>query len=309
MQIHLDTDIGSDPDDACALAMVLGWPGVEVVGITTTLDPGGRRAGFVAHCLKLAGRDDIPVSAGAETSLTTLRSPGSIPDDERYWQSPVPPQPSAPGAALNLIGASVDAGATIVAIGPYTNLALLEVARPGSLGRIPVVAMGGWIHPPARDLPQWGPEMDWNVQSDRRATQILAASARLTLVTLSVTLKAHLRTADLPRLRASGRLGELLARQAEAHGKAHMMAELGRTHKGLPEDLLNFHYDPVACAVALGWTGAAVEKKRLQSVVHDGVLRFQIDREGRPTQLVADVDGPGFPEIWITAVEAAQRHP
>jgi purine nucleosidase len=308
MQIHLDTDIGSDPDDACALAMILGWPGVEVVGITTALDPGGRRAGFVAHCLQLAGRDDIPVSAGAEISLTTLRCPGSIPDDERYWQGPVPPQPSSPGAALDLIGASVDTGATVVAIGPYTNLALLEVARPGSLSRIPVVAMGGWIHPPERDLPQWGPEMDWNVQCDRRATQILAANARLTLVTLSVTLKAHLRTADLPRLRASGRLGELLARQAEAHGGAHLMAELGRTHKGLPEDLLNFHYDPVACAVALGWTGAAVENKRLRPVVDDGMLRFEINQEGRPTQVVIDIDGPEFPETWITAVEAAQRH-
>jgi inosine-uridine nucleoside N-ribohydrolase len=43
------------------------------------------------------------------------------------------------------------------------------------------------------------------VQFDTRAAQILAATAtRLTLVTLPVTLKAHLRAADLPRLRASG---------------------------------------------------------------------------------------------------------
>jgi inosine-uridine nucleoside N-ribohydrolase len=73
MRIHLGTDLGGDPDDACALAMLLGWPGVELVGITTTIDPGGRRAGCVAHCLKLAGRDDIPVAAGAGVSLTTLR--------------------------------------------------------------------------------------------------------------------------------------------------------------------------------------------------------------------------------------------
>ena len=33
MRIHLDTDLGGDPDDACALAMLLGWPGVELVGI------------------------------------------------------------------------------------------------------------------------------------------------------------------------------------------------------------------------------------------------------------------------------------
>jgi hypothetical protein len=43
VRIHLDTDLGGDTDDACALAMLLGWPGVELVGITTTADPGGMR--------------------------------------------------------------------------------------------------------------------------------------------------------------------------------------------------------------------------------------------------------------------------
>jgi hypothetical protein len=79
VRIHLDTDLGSDTDDACALAMLLGWPGVELVGITTAVDPGGR--------------DDIPVAAGAEASLTTLRCPGSIPDDQRYWPATIPPRP------------------------------------------------------------------------------------------------------------------------------------------------------------------------------------------------------------------------
>ena len=58
MRIHLDTDLGSDTDDACALAMLLGWPDVEITGITTSIDPGGIRAGFVTRCLELAGRTD-----------------------------------------------------------------------------------------------------------------------------------------------------------------------------------------------------------------------------------------------------------
>jgi inosine-uridine nucleoside N-ribohydrolase len=69
MRIHLDTDIGSDPDDARALAMLLGWPDVEVVGITTTLDPEGRTAGFVANCLELAEHNDIRVAAGTWEGL------------------------------------------------------------------------------------------------------------------------------------------------------------------------------------------------------------------------------------------------
>ena len=246
---------GGDPDDVCALAMLLGWPGVEVVGITTTIDPGGRRAGCVAHCLQLIGRHDIPVAAGVGVSLTTLRVADPLTDDERYWPATIPFGPSPPGAALDLLSHSIGQGATIVGIGPSTNLALLEVSRPGSLGRVPVVVMGGWTGPPSDGLPPWGPEMDFNVQWDTRAAEVVAATARLTLVTLPVTLKAHLRAADLPRLRASGPLGELLARQSQAYAADSGMGRLGRAHAALPDDLVNFHYDPVACAVALGWRG------------------------------------------------------
>ena len=68
-RIHLDTDLGSDTDDLCALAMLLGWPDVELTGVTTTTDPGGRRAGLVRYALRLAGREDVMVQAGAEGTL------------------------------------------------------------------------------------------------------------------------------------------------------------------------------------------------------------------------------------------------
>ncbi len=31
--------------------------------------------------------------------------------------------------------------------------------------------------------------------------------------------------------------------------------ELARRHAGLPDDFINFHHDPLACAVAAGWDG------------------------------------------------------
>ncbi len=310
MRIHLDTDLGGDPDDVCALAFLLGWPDVEIVGITTTLDRGGVRAGYVDHCLELAGRrTDIPVAAGNDVSLTTLRPADPVLDDERFWPAGLARRPSTPGAALDLLHASVEQDATIVAIGPYTNLALLEVSRAGSLGRVPVVVMGGWTEPPAKGLPQWGPEFDFNVQWDVRAAEIVAqAAGTLTLATLGSTLGAHLREADLPRLRASGPLGDLAARQSEAHADVEGMRERGRVHAALPDDLLNFHYDPVACAAAMGWPGAAIEERRLRTVVDEGVLRFDpANGGGRAVQVLVDVDSEAFTQTWLTAVEAAQR--
>jgi purine nucleosidase len=285
--------------------MLLGWPEVEITGITTVADPGGRGAAYVAHLLRLAGRDDIPLAAGAEVSATTLDRADPILDDERHWPANITPRPSPPGAALDLLEHSLDAGATLVAIGPYTNLALLEITRSGSLARQPVVVMGGWLQPAAPGLPQWGPDMDYNVQWDTRAAEVVAATAQLTIVTLPATLNAHLRRADLPRLRAAGPLGQLLVRQGEAHGQANQMGQLGRDHSGLPDDLLNFQYDPVACAVALGWPGATVEEIRVQPLRMGDVLSFQPHPEGRSTRVVLDVDGAAFREMWLSAVEAA----
>jgi inosine-uridine nucleoside N-ribohydrolase len=302
--IHLDTDLGSDTDDACALAMLLGWPDVELVGITTSIDPGGIRAGFVAHCLELAGRADIPVAAGAEVSMTTQETPGGIPIDARYWPEAVEPRPSPLGDAIALLAASAEAGATIVAIGPYTNLAHLEAIRPGNLGRVPVVLMGGIVHAAGAGLPAWGPEMDWNVQCDTDAAQVVFASATdLTIATVPVTFKAHLRESHLARLRAAGAFGALLAHQARAHAADNRFAELARAYAGLPDDLLNFQYDPVACAIAAGWPGATIENVPLRAVLEEGVLRFEPDARGRPTNVVVDIDADDFTERWFEAVE------
>src|SRR4030067_304865 len=56
-KIHLDTDLGGDIDDLCALAMLLRWSGkVELNGITTVAEANGRGAGDVRYVLGLVGR-------------------------------------------------------------------------------------------------------------------------------------------------------------------------------------------------------------------------------------------------------------
>lgn len=302
MRVHLDTDLGGDPDDACALAMLLGWPGVELTGITTSIDPGGWRAAYAGHVLALAGRSDVPVVSGAARSSSHAEPAEPVIGDERHWPADLVPAPAAPGAAVDLLRRSIDAGAVVVSIGPYTNLAALGHELSG----VPVAVMGGWVDPPRPGLPPWGPERDFNVQWDVRAAQTVAAYADLTLVTLPATLRAPLRRADLPRLRAGGPLGELLAAQSEAHAVDSGKVDLGPAYDGLPHDLLNFHYDPVTCAVALGWPGADLDTVVLSTDVLDGMLHWRRDPHGRPTRVVTDVDGPAFTERWLAAVTRAQ---
>jgi inosine-uridine nucleoside N-ribohydrolase len=305
MRVHVDTDFGGDPDDACALAMLLVWPDVEIVGITTNLDRGGRRAGCVWWYLQLAGRSEIPVVAGAGASLTTLERYESTWGDTRYWREPVAPRPAAPGAAVDLLAQSIADGAIVIALGAFTNLALLEKSHPGSLDGVSVVATAGWLAPLAYGLPAWGPAMDFNVQCDTRAAIIVAASADLTLVTLPATIKAHLRSTDLPRLRATGPLGAVLAVQSEAYATDARMAELGRSFSRLPDDLVNFQWDPVTCAVAVGWAGATCAQMRLSTEAEGDVLRFRESAHGRPTRVVVDIDADDFGATWLRSIAAA----
>jgi purine nucleosidase len=304
--LHVDTDLGTDPDDLCALVMLLGWPDVEVVGVTTCTDRTGMRGAYVEYCLDLLGRADVPVAVGAPGSLSHQTASDPV-VDARYWPSDVAPRTRSRTDATELLSASVDAGAVVVAIGPYTNLALLERQRPGTLTGPRVVVMGGWVDPPSAGFPAWGPDRDYNVQWDvRAARELFDAAADLTLSTLPVSMKVPLTRRDLAALREMGAMGELVARQSEAHAQDSGKSSLGTAHDVLPDDLLNFHYDPLACAVAVGWPGAVVEERKVRTAMDGSVLRtVEDDEHGRPVHVVVDADGAAFTETWRSAVERA----
>jgi len=301
--IHLDTDIGGDPDDACALVMALGWDGADVVGITTNLEHEGKRAGCAAHYLRLARRSRIRVAAGTAESLSNGQRYESTWGDERYWPDPVKPLATVAEGALDLLERSIKRGATIVALGSFTNLAKLELRAPGALANVPVVAMAGWLEPPAPELPQWGPESDFNAQCDPRAVEVVAAVCDLTLVPLPTAMTVALRTRDLPRLRAAGPCGALLALQSETHAAVAEMHELANQNAGLPADIVNFHWDPVTCAAFLCSNATTTETRPLETRIDHGIVRFEPSPTGRMTKVAVTADGDAFAEQFATCVE------
>jgi inosine-uridine nucleoside N-ribohydrolase len=304
IRIHLDTDLGSDTDDLCALAMLLGSRDVELTGITTVNDPAGVRAGMVAVALRLAGRIDVPVAAGAAGSLGGFSVPLAFPD---YWPEPIGPRPSPAGEALALLQASIDAGAKVVAIGPYTNLAAFEAWRPGQLASAGAVVMGGHVPQAPDGFPAWGMRDDFNVQQDTVAARIVFERCAPTVVPVPTCLRVAIRRRHLDRLRAAGPLGSLIADQAERHAMDQDRISLPKEFPALPDDLLNFQYDPLACAVAVGWPGAEIRELGVALSLEGRFLRMREDEAAPALRIVTDADGQAFEQVWLDAVEHASR--
>jgi len=299
-KIHLDTDIGGDMDDLCALAMILKWPDLEITGVTTVSDEQGRRAGYVQYVLSLVGRTDIPFAAGADVTGGYYRYELEYPPDEKNWPEPMTPRPGSPDQAVALLKRSIEQGAVIVGIGPFTNLMLLEKAYPGTLKQANLFLMGGHVFDIPTRYPQWDNEMDYNIQVDMPSACYVLERANLTLVPVTVSCQTALRRAYLPRLAQAGRLGQLIVLQAELCAKSEQNEQkYGETCPGLPKDIINFQHDSLACAIALGWhEGVEIEVVPLKLETRDSWLYEIPDSDGVPTHLVTKIDGKAFNEYW-----------
>ena len=278
MLVHVDTDLGDDPDDLCALAYLLARPDVDLVGVTTVDDPDGGRAELAREVLQLGGAGDVPVASGA-----------------------------APAAAGDLLATSVGAGAVVLGIGPASTLATAERARPGLLGSAHVVLMGGWGVLPPPGFPAWPASRDTNVVRDvSAAVDVRRAAGRLTVVPLAATVQAHLRSRDLPRLEAAGPLLARIAGDSGSYRDSRGTARLAATHSRLPDDLALLLHDPLAAAVAVGWPGVVVERRHLRTAAGDPDGRLvpadADDPDGRDVHVVVGVDGPAFAAHWLGTV-------
>ena len=304
-KIHLDTDLGGDMDDLCALAMLLRWEEVQLSGITTVAEAGGKRAGFTRFVLEMEEKRDIPIAAGADVSEGFYRYPElGYPDEERYWAERITPLPNPIEEALLLLKQSIEQQATIIAIGPFTNLYLLDLKYPGILRQANLYLMGGYVFPVRAGFPLWGNEMDWNIQVDVRSARHVIEHSNPTLIPLSVTVETALRRAYLEELRNSGRIGKLIARQAEAFALDEQNeTRYGETCEGLPSDIINFQHDSLACAIALGWNdGVDIQELPLLLEEKDGWLHERVDSRGKPVPVVTKINAPAFNEFWLNKI-------
>jgi len=218
MRVWLDTDIGSDVDDALTLAYVLRHPALELVGISTVFGDVALRARITRALLAHAGADgDIPLVTGLGAPLTPGRQGRMLGHEGRGLLADAAPvmetatDPDADARIGALEAALADAHADVVlAIGPLTNLGALA-ARGVALPRLAI--MGGKIADGM--LPGMIPEIpEWNWYCDPVAVQHALAAplpepARV--VPAEVTFRTELAEDDLARLATGDALAQALS--------------------------------------------------------------------------------------------------
>lgn len=172
IKLLLDTDIGTDIDDAVALAYLLAQPECDLLGITTVTGEAQQRAALASMICYAAEREDIPIYPGAELPLRgEQRQPVAQQAAARpRW----PHQSEFPrGQALDFLRRTIRSHpgeVTLLTIGPLTNAAQLFQADPEIAGLLKgLVLMGGCFNPAS---PQYE-RVEWNVAGDVLASEIV----------------------------------------------------------------------------------------------------------------------------------------
>jgi len=191
--VLLDCDPGHD--DAVAILLALGSPGVRLLGITTcfgncAVEDATRNAQRV---LALAGREDVPVARGAAGPMRGELALGNYVHGVSGLDGPDLPEPTvAPVdetavAFLARVLTTSPEPVTVVVTGPMTNLGQLLTEQPELVARIrELVFMGG-----STERGNHTPTAEFNTFADPEALDVvLRSDVPLRMVGLNLTHQA-----------------------------------------------------------------------------------------------------------------------
>jgi purine nucleosidase len=199
--VILDTDIGSDIDDAVCLAYLLKQKQCDLLGITTVSGEPQKRAALADAVCRAAGRKNVPIHSGCTTAIY-----GKVMQPECPQASVLSrfehraPEEFKPNTAVEFLREQIRSRPgeiTLLAIGPMTNIGLLFSVDPEipSLLKELVLMCGIFTH----RLNGMGPSgREWNALNDPLSTAITYRGAvkKHVSIGLEVTCKCTMPSTD-----------------------------------------------------------------------------------------------------------------
>jgi inosine-uridine nucleoside N-ribohydrolase len=297
--ILIDCDPGHD--DAIAILLALASPELELLGITTVAGNQtlAKTTVNALKVLELAGRGDVPVAAGTDRPL--LREPfvAAYVHGESGLDGPELPEPRIAPVdqhAVDFLAERVT-GATLVAVGPLTNVALLLALRPEARPDR-IVIMGGAIAEG-----NVTPAAEFNIWADPEAARrVFESGIDLTMIGLDITHKALMTRAHAERLRAAGRVGTAVAELYDFFSQFHLR-QYGSEDSPI--------HDAVAVAHILDATLVETKHRHVAVDTESELCRGRTvvdlwERMGKPpnAHVGVGIDGDRFLELMLDRVAA-----
>jgi len=264
MRIWLDTDLGSDVDDALALAYALHHPEIELVGISTVFGDVELRTQCVEALLKIEGDLSIPVLTGLGKPLTDRRAGVMFGHEGKGLLNDPKPRMKITTESESLGNSRIAALAEkldrvkpdcLVAIGPLTNLGALLSA---GAALPPLAIMGGKSE--NAEIPGMNDRIaEWNLFSDPVAARSVfgAESERPSRVApAEVTFRTALEESDLEQLSGGNPLCTALRTLCD------YWLDFLASGFGMPEPRVALH-DPLTIAWLMEPTLCPFESRRV----------------------------------------------
>jgi inosine-uridine nucleoside N-ribohydrolase len=298
-RIALDTDMGSDADDALCLALALAAPELELAAVTCAGRESLLRARIARKLVELAGAQHIPVYAGCRVPLLAGAGFNWFGHEGLGILEPGEEPELAPGHAADALLAlsEREPGIEIVAVGPLTNLALALCKDPDFAARVGrLTIMGGHLREVAYRGRVFPFGVDYNLCSDPHASLlVLRSGIPIRLVTADVTLQCWLGDRDVESLAGGGALGQALARAVRLW--TPVQRRLLDPAPGDDFDNAAFLHDPLTLACAYDESFCRFETLEIEPAIEAGVFRT----------IVHDAPGPDtLPMRCATGVDAAR---
>lgn len=208
-KLIIDTDPGQD--DAVAILLALASPELDLMGITTVAGnvPLALTQENARKICDLAGRQDVPVFAGADRPLerdlvTAEHVHGRTGLDGPELPDPVTPLQDrhAVDFLIDTLRSEPEGSVTLAPVGPLTNIATALRKAPDIAPRIrQIVLMGGGCFEGGNITPA----AEFNIYVDpEAAAEVFAAEIPIVMMPLDVTHKVLTTAARTRRIRAIG---------------------------------------------------------------------------------------------------------
>jgi len=201
MKVVLDTDIGTDIDDAWALGYALKSPSFHLLGVTVTDADTAQRGKLACKLLDRLGRTDVPVALGRPTAPV----PADRIDYQFTWAEDFQAYKPVAMPAAEFLADTIRKNpgeVTLIAVGPLQNIGDLVREHPDVIPLVKrVVLMSGSIGANA-----WSSSAvaEWNVKlAIPEAQAVYAASWPMTIVPLDSTTYMRLEDREREKLRAA----------------------------------------------------------------------------------------------------------